>query len=234
MTRFRRDLTPGEARRFWAEDFAWMALSVPTLRHYLQDHWLGGIDGGGLRALPFDGHAEAWYDNAAAYEETVTTPAWRALFDHGTTVFDPSSMVHGIVDEHVLRDGPRKAGSVKATWTVQLREPRHRGGLLPLAGRPRSARPQDARRPALRAEPREQVRRATLARRAVLRALPRVLQPVVRLTARAASGAGVRGVGASVPGGPGVRRPRQRAWRARRRARQALEAAATPRRSATT
>ena len=31
-------------------------------------------------------------------------------------------MVHGIVDEHVLRDGPRKAGSVKATWTVQLRE----------------------------------------------------------------------------------------------------------------
>jgi uncharacterized protein (TIGR02118 family) len=99
-----------------------MALTVPTLRHYLQDHWLGGIDGGGLRALPFDGHAEAWYDNAAAYEETVTTPAWRALFEHGTTVFDPSSMVHGIVDEHVLRDGPRKAGSVKATWTVQLRE----------------------------------------------------------------------------------------------------------------
>lgn len=122
MTRFRRDLAPSEARRFWAEDFAWEALSVPTLRHYLQDHWLGGLDGGGLRALPFDGHAEAWYDNEAAYEETVTTPAWRALFDQGANVFDPSSMVHGIVDEHVLLDGPRNGGSVKTTWTVQLRE----------------------------------------------------------------------------------------------------------------
>ena len=65
---------------------------------------------------------EAWYDNEAAYEETVTSPRWRALFDQGTNVFDSSSMVHGIVDEHVLRDGPRTGGSVKTTWTVRLRE----------------------------------------------------------------------------------------------------------------
>ncbi len=122
MTRFRRGLAPGEARRFWAEEIGGRALKVPTLRHYLQDHWLGGLDGGGLRALPFDGHVEAWYDDEAAYEETVKSTAWRALFEHGATVFDSSSMVHGIVDEHVLRDGPRNGGSVKATWTVQLRD----------------------------------------------------------------------------------------------------------------
>ena len=122
LTRFRRDVEPGEARRYWAEDFAWKALNVPTLRHYLQDHWLDDLHGGGLRALPFHGHAEAWYDDEAAYEETVKSTAWRALFEHGATVFDTASMVHGIVDEHVLRDGPRNGGSVKATWTVRLRE----------------------------------------------------------------------------------------------------------------
>jgi hypothetical protein len=123
LTRFRRELAPGEARRFWAEDLAWEAQAVPTLRRYLQDHWMDDLAGHGIRALPFHGHAEAWYDDKAAYEETVQSDRWRALFDHGTNnVFDASSMVHGIVDEHVLRDGPRNGGSVKTTWTVRLRE----------------------------------------------------------------------------------------------------------------
>ena len=113
---------------------------------------MNGADGGEHHvqgrhhdAVPARPHAEAWYDNAAAYEETVTTPAWRALFDHGTTVFDPSSMVHGIVDEHVLRDGPRDGGSVKATWTVQPARTSTRRRPA-VAGRPTTVRSCSRRR----------------------------------------------------------------------------------------
>ena len=54
LTRFRRDLAPREARRFWAEEIARQALTtVPTLRRYLQDHWMEDLAGRGHRALPF-------------------------------------------------------------------------------------------------------------------------------------------------------------------------------------
>jgi hypothetical protein len=121
-SRFRSDLAHDAARRYWAEDIAGHALTMPGIRRYLQDHWVDDLDRRGSRALPFHGHSETWYDDAEAYEATVTTAAWRALVDDGANVFDCMTMVNGIVEEHVLRDGPRDGGSVKTMWTVRLRE----------------------------------------------------------------------------------------------------------------
>jgi uncharacterized protein (TIGR02118 family) len=37
-------------------------------------------------------------------------------------VFDYSTIVSGIVDEHVLQEGARDGGAVKTMWTVRLRD----------------------------------------------------------------------------------------------------------------
>lgn len=120
LTKFTPELTLEEARRYWAHDHGDLALTVPGIRHYLQDHWIDDLDGNA--DLPFHGNSEIWYDDEAGYEATMASHEWQVLVDDGPNVFDYSTIVSGIVDEHVLLDGARAAGAVKTMWTVRLRD----------------------------------------------------------------------------------------------------------------
>jgi uncharacterized protein (TIGR02118 family) len=120
LTKFKPELALEEARRYWAEDHGSLALTVPGIRGYLQDHWIEDLDGG--EDLPFHGNSEIWYDDEAGYEATMASQEWQVLVDDGPNVFDYSTIVSGIVDEHVLLPGARNSGAVKTMWTVRLQE----------------------------------------------------------------------------------------------------------------
>lgn len=120
LTKFKPDLTIEDARRYWAHDHGDLALTVPGIRHYLQDHWIESLDGDD--DVAFHGNSEIWYDDEASYKSTMASSEWQVLVDDGPNVFDYSTIVSGIVDEHVLLDGARDGGRVKTMWMVRLRE----------------------------------------------------------------------------------------------------------------
>lgn len=118
LTKFKVGMEPGAAREYWRDVHGPMALKVPTIRRYLQDHWMESLSGD---ALEFDGNSEIWYDYEAGYEATMERQDWQTLVDDGPNCFDYSSMVSGIVEETVLRQPAADAG-VKTLWTVRFRD----------------------------------------------------------------------------------------------------------------
>jgi uncharacterized protein (TIGR02118 family) len=118
FTKFKAGMEPGAAREYWRDVHGPMALKVPTIRRYFQDHWMEPLAGG---ALEFDGNSEIWYDDEAGYEATMERDDWKTLVDDGPNCFDYSSMVSGIVEETVLRR-PAAGADVKTLWTVRFRD----------------------------------------------------------------------------------------------------------------
>jgi uncharacterized protein (TIGR02118 family) len=101
---FRSDLAVEDVRRWWRTDHGDLALKVPGLKRYVQNHFLGAIDeeraeGG----MPFQGLVEVWFDDQAAYETAMASPEWQALEADGVNGFDMTVLYGGFVREHVMR-----------------------------------------------------------------------------------------------------------------------------------
>ena len=75
--------THAQFMKHWVEVHAPLALAVPGLRRYVQNH----IEGERTRpdipttAVEIDGVAELWFDDQAALETAARTPEMKALHD---------------------------------------------------------------------------------------------------------------------------------------------------------
>lgn len=117
LTRFPSNLTLDDARQYWSNVHGPLALFNPLIRRYLQDHWITPLDGD---ELIFHGNSEIWYDNEDDYVATMESSEWATLVDDGPNVFDYSTIVSGIVDEHVLRADNKVGMGHKVMWTLNL------------------------------------------------------------------------------------------------------------------
>jgi EthD domain len=85
---FRSDLDLEDVRRWWRTDHGDLALKVPGLKRYVQNHFLGAIDEARAEGgMPFQGLVEVW----------------KALEDDGINGFDMTVLYGGFVREHVMR-----------------------------------------------------------------------------------------------------------------------------------
>jgi hypothetical protein len=106
---FRRDLTRGAARAWWAGPHGSLALKVPEILYYVQSHSarplrLDGADAAGV--FPFDGFSEAWFADRETFEHAHDSPAWHALRDDSPNLFDVEAIEAGVncvVAERVVR-----------------------------------------------------------------------------------------------------------------------------------
>lgn len=117
LTRFPSNLTLDDARQYWSNVHGPLALFNPLIRRYLQDHWITPLDGD---ELVFHGNSEIWYDNEDDYVATMESAEWATLVDDGPNVFDYSTIVSGIVDEHVLRADNLVGMGHKVMWTLKF------------------------------------------------------------------------------------------------------------------
>jgi uncharacterized protein (TIGR02118 family) len=101
---FRSDLDHDEIRRWWRTDHGDLALKVPGLKRYVQNHFLDPLDEARAEGgMPFQGLVEVWFDDQAAYDAAMASPEWRALEDDGPNGFDMTVLYGGFVREHVMR-----------------------------------------------------------------------------------------------------------------------------------
>jgi uncharacterized protein (TIGR02118 family) len=106
---FRRDLTRDARRAWWADVHGPIALRIPEIRYYVQNHAtralrLDGTDRDGVFA--FDGFSEAWFTDRPTFERAHASPAWLALRDDAPNVFDMQALDSGVnmvVDERVIK-----------------------------------------------------------------------------------------------------------------------------------
>jgi len=81
----RPELTHDQFMKHWVEVHAPLALAVPGLRRYVQNH----IEGERTRpdipatAVEIDGVAELWFDDQASLEAAARTPEMKALHADG-------------------------------------------------------------------------------------------------------------------------------------------------------
>lgn len=108
VCRFNKAMTREEARRHWLETHGPIALKVPGMRAYVQNHAVASVDARNLSDddLPFDGYAEAWWDDRESYLAAMDSPEWKALNADGAIVFELETMTGAVLEEHVLRPKP--------------------------------------------------------------------------------------------------------------------------------
>lgn len=65
-----------EFQRYWREVHAPMIAAAPGLRRYIQSHAIAEVYD--IYPQEWDGMAEAWFDDLAAYEAAAASETWRA------------------------------------------------------------------------------------------------------------------------------------------------------------
>jgi hypothetical protein len=111
VLRFRNDIDREWARDFWANDHARFVIEAPGVDRYLQNHVVAavGSDDSSLApvaAVGYDGFAECWFQDRAAFIEAVTSPQWEGLVADGANLFDMSFLWGAVVEEHVVKAAP--------------------------------------------------------------------------------------------------------------------------------
>jgi uncharacterized protein (TIGR02118 family) len=109
VLRFRHDLTREAGRAWWTEVHGPIALAIPEIRYYVQNHAtrafrLDGTDRDGVFA--FDGFSEAWFTDRPTFERAHESPAWHALREDAPNLFDMQALDSGVnmvVDERVIK-----------------------------------------------------------------------------------------------------------------------------------
>jgi uncharacterized protein (TIGR02118 family) len=103
MIRFRPELNPDEVRTAWRTTHAELALKVPGIRRYVQNHWHQDPTGA---VRTYDGTVDCWFDSRAAFEEAWASPEWKALLEDDVGLFDRDvtpAFEGGAVEEFVMR-----------------------------------------------------------------------------------------------------------------------------------
>lgn len=108
ICRFNKSMTREQAREHWRTTHAQLALKVPGMIGYVQNHCTEtiGMDLPGGGSLIIDGVAEAWWRSEDEYDAAMSSPEWAALLEDGAINFDVDTMVAAVIDEYVMRPHP--------------------------------------------------------------------------------------------------------------------------------
>jgi len=103
LIKFRPELDPDEVRRAWRTSHADIALRIPGIKRYVQNHWVEASLGA---ERTYDGTVDCWFDSRAAFEASWSSPEWKTLLEDDVKLFDrdrtPAFEGAG-VEEHVMR-----------------------------------------------------------------------------------------------------------------------------------
>ena len=104
---------------YWLNEHPKVVTALPGIRRYVQSHPLAG----GYRRgeLVFDGLAEVWADDAAAFRAMSSSPQYEAVRADEAEFIDGASMIFLLTEEHVIKDGPAPADGLKNIEMVHHR-----------------------------------------------------------------------------------------------------------------
>jgi uncharacterized protein (TIGR02118 family) len=100
---FRPELDPEEVRRAWRTSHGALALKVPGIRRYVQNHWVATPPGA---ERTYDGSVDCWFDDRESFEAALASPEWATLLEDDVRLFDRErvpAFEGGVVDEHLMR-----------------------------------------------------------------------------------------------------------------------------------
>src|SRR5688572_31567061 len=105
LIKFRPELDPDYVRREWMTTHAQLALKIPGIRRYIQNHWVASPMGS---ECTYDGTVDCWFDSKEAFEAAWTSPEWRTLIEDDLRLFDRSgehrpAFEGAAVNEHIMR-----------------------------------------------------------------------------------------------------------------------------------
>ena len=109
-------LAEEEFHRYWRETHAPIVKRIPQLKGYLQTHRIPFASSNSV----YDGEAEVWLEDLEALASLRKAPEFlngaardeRNFIDHQRSDFL-------VARDHVIIDGPRKPGLVKAVWRMR-------------------------------------------------------------------------------------------------------------------
>jgi hypothetical protein len=110
VARFKPGFTRDEAQRYWREVHGPLGAAAGMDR-YVQNHCVKPVGGGGVATAPllFDGYAEAWFRDEAAYLEAIAAPAWERLLADGAELFDTTALWGAVLHERIVKAGDLEA-----------------------------------------------------------------------------------------------------------------------------
>ena len=102
---FREDLDPAEVSTWWRTSHGELALKVPGIKRYVQNHYVPIAEGveGAAGGLDFQGVVECWFDDEAGFDNAMESPEWAALEADGYAGLEMTKLQGGAVREHVMR-----------------------------------------------------------------------------------------------------------------------------------
>jgi uncharacterized protein (TIGR02118 family) len=103
MIKFRPELDPDEVREKWRTSHAELALKIPGIRRYVQNHWVADPLGS---ERTYDGTVDCWFDDRASFEAAWQSPEWATLMEDDVKLFDRTvipAFEGGAVEEYVMR-----------------------------------------------------------------------------------------------------------------------------------
>jgi uncharacterized protein (TIGR02118 family) len=113
LVKFRSDVPRDEVLAWWRGRHGEIAAATPGMVRYVQNHWAAPLDPATHMPDPtsppqFDGHAEHWFESREAYEAAMASDEWRLTQQDGPTGFDASTLVGGLLEEHVVTNLPSR------------------------------------------------------------------------------------------------------------------------------
>ena len=103
----------------WKNRHGALVAALPGLRRYVQSHALP--QGYARGELLFDGIAEMWFDDIAAAQAALASPAVAEISRDAARIIDPARLVRMTVDVHVIKDGAIPQDAVKNIEFVNRR-----------------------------------------------------------------------------------------------------------------
>lgn len=105
---------------YWLNEHPKVVVKLPGIRRYVQSHPLPG----GYRRgeLAFDGLAEVWADDSAAFRTMSSAPEYGAVQADEAVFIDRTSMIFLLTEEHVIKDGPVPVDGLKNVEMVHHRK----------------------------------------------------------------------------------------------------------------
>ena len=92
-----------EASEHWLHQHGELALAVDKIGHYVQNHAKRQTASTAAGTLRFDGYSEAWFVDADALDEALTSHAWSELAADSPNLFNRDVFLSAAVEERALR-----------------------------------------------------------------------------------------------------------------------------------
>jgi uncharacterized protein (TIGR02118 family) len=108
-----------EFQAYWRTRHAEVVIGLPGLRRYVQSHTLPSIYK--KREPPYDGIAELWSDDFDALRAITRHPHYQLVKADEARFIDGATMGGLVTREHVIVDGPARAGAIKNVEFVTRR-----------------------------------------------------------------------------------------------------------------